>query len=253
MGPLIGGLFAEHTTWRWVFYINFPFCAIGLVVVPVSVRLTAEVPSLRSRLTRFDWTGMVLFTASSTSVLMPITWGGSQFPWDSWHALVPIIVGTNGPGCGCDLGAAYTCALLQGIMLFCTLYYLPIYFQGVQSYSPTLTGLGLMPITGSLLPFSILVALIIRKTGHFRWAIWSGWAISTLSSGLLILLSAETRVYAWVLIFIVVGLGHGLILIALNICTQALVHESDVVHAAVMYTFARSVGILFSAGPLSLL
>lgn len=130
-----------------------------------------------------------------------------------------------------------------GWQLFCTLYYLPINFQGVQSYSPTLTGLGLMSITGSLLPFSILVALIIRKTGHFRWAIWSGWAISTLSSGLLILLSAETRVYAWVLIFIVVGLGHGLILIALNICTQALVHESDVVHAAVMYTFARSVGM----------
>lgn len=98
-------------------------------------------------------------------------------------------------------------------------------------------------MTGSLLPIGILVGIIIRRTGHFRWAIWLGWLISILSSGLLILFNSNTRVYAWVLILIVVGLGHGLILIALNICTQALADPADVGYAAAMYTFMRSIGM----------
>ncbi|KJZ75496.1 hypothetical protein HIM_05192 [Hirsutella minnesotensis 3608] len=50
LGPFFGGLFAEHTTWRWVFYINLPFCGIALLIVPLSVRLTAEMPRLATRL-----------------------------------------------------------------------------------------------------------------------------------------------------------------------------------------------------------
>ncbi|KJZ75497.1 hypothetical protein HIM_05193 [Hirsutella minnesotensis 3608] len=194
---------------------------------------------------------------------MAITWGGTQFPWGSWQTLVPLIAGSTGlvvaaiwevrfaahPFLRVALLksrsriAAYVCALLQGLMMFCTLYYLPIYFEGVKGYSPSATGLSLMPITGSLLPFGIIVGVVIRITGRFRWAVWSGWAISILSSGLLILLGTGTQVGAWVMILIVVGLGHGLVLISLNICTQALVHTSHVVHAVVMYTFARTAGM----------
>ncbi|KHO11327.1 hypothetical protein MAA_11142 [Metarhizium robertsii ARSEF 23] len=211
----------------------------------------------------FDWVGMVLCTASASSFLIGITWGGAQFPWSSWHTLVPIIVGAvDLVAAGlwevygtersfvrvsllnsCPQLAAYICAILQGIMLFCTLYYLPIFYEGVKDYTPTVAGIGLIPMTGSLLPIGILVGIIIRRTGHFRWAIWLGWLISILSSGLLILFNSDTRVYAWVLILIVVGLGHGLILIALNICTQALADRADVGYAAAMYTFMRSIGM----------
>ena len=83
----------------------------------------------------------------------------------------------------------------------------------------------------------------MAKFGHFRWAVWSGWVITTIGTGLLILLDADLKAYGWVLIFIVVGLGHGLVLMSLNVAIQAMAEVKYVADAAVMYTFTRTFGM----------
>lgn len=105
----------------------------------------------------------------------------------------------------------------------------------------------MLPIAASLLPFIMVVGLIIRRTGHYRWAIWSGWLITIAGSGLLLTFDSNSKTYAWVIIFLVIGLGHGLILLSLNICTQAMVEHQDAGQAAIMYTFLRSVRLCISA------
>jgi MFS family permease len=96
LGPLIGGLFVEHATWAWCFYINFPFCAIGLILVPIYVKLTTVKSSLVSKLARVDWIGGFLFIGGLTSFLVGISWGGVQYAWGSVQTIGPIIVGTAG-------------------------------------------------------------------------------------------------------------------------------------------------------------
>jgi MFS family permease len=137
VGPLVGGIIAQSIIWRWIFYINLPFCAIGLLLVPLTVRLTAERPSILERLALVDWIGGSLFISSLCAFLVGITWGGNQFPWSSWRTFVPIIVGfvgLIGSGVWETFGAkrpfipmtlfisissviSYICACLQGALV----------------------------------------------------------------------------------------------------------------------------------------
>lgn len=127
--------------------------------------------------------------------------------------------------------------------MFCELYYIPFYFESVKDYGPIITGVALIPLTATLIPTSVIVGRLMTILGHYRWAIWLGWATTVVSSGLLILLNGEIRVYAWVLVLIVAGLGHGLVLMSLNVAVQAMADTHNVAYAVTMYTFMRTFGM----------
>lgn len=78
IGPIIGGAVVHGTTWRWIFYLMFPFLAFGLVSVPYLLTLNPRKATINEKLARIDWVGSSIFTGSATSFLIAVSWGGSQ-------------------------------------------------------------------------------------------------------------------------------------------------------------------------------
>jgi Fungal trichothecene efflux pump (TRI12) len=134
---------------KGIFWINLPFVGIGALLVIVFLNLRFKPTSLLSKLQRVDWIGIVLFTASLTGFLIPVTWGGVLYPWSSWRTLVPLLVCAAGlavfwvweelgakeplirPSVLKNRTAAVTFfgTFVHGMLLWLILYYEPLYYQ----------------------------------------------------------------------------------------------------------------------------
>jgi MFS family permease len=123
------------------------------------------------------------------------------------------------------------------------LYYLPFYFLAVRGESPTRSGIDLFPALFLLIPGSIVVAALTTRLGRFRWAIWAGWAISTIGAGIMILFDLHTKMVVWVIGLAIFGIGSGMIITSVNVGIQAISKVEDCAMAASMYGFMRSLGM----------
>ena len=75
---MVGGLFTDHLSWRWAFYVNLP---IGVVVI---VMAAFTVPSVRAK-TRpvIDYLGIVFVSLGAAGLTLALSWGGTQYAWGS--------------------------------------------------------------------------------------------------------------------------------------------------------------------------
>ena len=106
----------------------------------------------------------------------------------------------------------------------------------------------MLPVVVTLVPSSVFVGRVITRTAKFRWAIISGWIFTTLGTGLLVSWNRRTSIAAWAIELVILGIGHGLILNAINIASQAVSKAGDEGDAVAMYAFLRSFGMAMGVG-----
>ncbi|KAI5270348.1 putative efflux pump antibiotic resistance protein [Aureobasidium subglaciale] len=263
IAPVIGGLIVQKTTWRWLFYINLPFCAISLATVPCILRYARSKSTIRNQISSIDWIGITGSVTSTTLFLIGISWGGTEYSWSSATTLCPLILGLLGVLCTITYEmkcarmpflrtsifhnrstiAACVCTVLMAFSVYATLYYLVLWLLAVKGMSEIMAGVCVLPLGMTVVPVSGLTGTIITRVGRYQWAVWSGWVIATLGIGILVLLHPGTSTVEYVFMFICAGIGLGLLMNSLSAAVQAISLTKDIAYASSMFAFMRSLGL----------
>ncbi|CAK7225249.1 hypothetical protein SBRCBS47491_005823 [Sporothrix bragantina] len=255
IGPVLGGVFTQHATWRWCFWINLPLGAATIVTLffffkPPKEEEDPSKPhrSLLQKLLGFDLIGLVAFAPAVVMLLMAVQWGGTKFAWSSatiiglfvgggvlsilfclwqWRqgdrAMIPprlIMERSMFFSCTCEffaMGAVYI-----------SIYYLPEWFQVVKDASSTHSGVMYLPLALSDVFAALATGMTLKYIGYPNVYIILGCALMSVGCGLLSTLGTTTGSSHWIPFQVLQGLGAGMTVSMPYVATQAVLAPADI-------------------------
>ncbi|KAB8260407.1 MFS general substrate transporter [Aspergillus pseudonomiae] len=266
LGPFIGGALVQHSSWRWVFYLNLPIGGTALVCLFFFLHVNYQKEPWQKKLKRIDYIGNALLMTSIVSILLALTWGGTAYPWSNWRIIICLVLGFVGmiafhlyeasPWCVEPMMpphifgnrtsfSALILSFIHNMLTFWVVYFIPVYFQSVKLSSSTRAGVQFLPSVILAVPTAMAAGIILTKWGRYQPMHAVGMGLALLGLGLFTRLDADSSDAEWIIYQIITAIGLGLLLTTTLAAVQVPLEEKDVGLATATWAFIRSYGAIW--------
>lgn len=256
VGPLLGGLLADHLGWRWVFPLNLPFALISFWFI---ARFLPKNPPHEN--THIDYPGVILLTlglvplliglsrAGQTSWQDPLVWaligGGAVLliGFTIWQRLSPGPIIEPGLFKNPVVSVSTIAMLFSTAGLYAAILYLPLFMQSVKGMSATISGMVLSPLMLGMVITSSASGWLISHKGRYKALILTGLVMMSLTlAGAGWLLHPESPIWLALLLATFLGCGLGPVNPVFNLIVQLAVPRQEIGAATGVLRFFNQIG-----------